>query len=424
MHRNFKAVSLSHKSASIAIRESVALNEETCKRLLKYFKEFTDFTDVLILSTCNRTEIYYSSEQDQSADIIKLIGIHKGLDNISEYTDSFMNITNQDEAVTHLFRVAIGLESQVIGDMQISNQVKKAYQWTADEDMASPFLHRLLHTIFFTNKKVVQETAFRDGAASVSFAATEMIVSFTAEIETPKILICGLGEIGEDVCKNLTSFIKSGVYLTNRTYSKAENLAAECGYDTIPFEEIHKSIGSFDIIVSSVNMVSPLITQSQLKNAAIFTHKFLIDLAVPRSITPDVEELPGVLLYNIDDIKSRATEALKKRIDSIPSVEAIVAEAIVDFNDWSKEMIVSPTIHKLKNALEEIRMEEISRHLKSLNPAEAEKIEKITKSMMQKVIKLPVLQLKAACKRGEAENLIGLLNNLFNLEEPASTAKK
>jgi glutamyl-tRNA reductase len=424
MHKNFKAVSLSHKSASIAIRESVALNEETCKRLLKYLKEFTDFTDVLILSTCNRTEIYYSSEDDQSSDIIKLIGIHKGIDNISEYADSFVNITNQDEVVTRLYRVAIGLESQVIGDMQISNQVKKAYQWTADEDLASPFLHRLLHSIFFTNKKVVQETAFRDGAASVSFAATEMIVSFTNEIENPKILICGLGEIGEDVCKNLASFVKSGVYLTNRTFSKAEKLAAECGFDTIPFEEVHNSIGSFDIIVSSVNMVSPLITQDQLKNAAIFTHKFLIDLAVPRSITPDVEDLPGVLLYNIDDIKSRATEALKKRIDSIPSVEAIVLEAIADFNNWSKEMIVSPTIHKLKNALEEIRLEEISRHLKGLNPTEVEKIEKITKRMMQKVIKLPVLQLKAACKRGEAENLIDLLNDLFNLEKSTDTVKK
>lgn len=424
MHRNFKAISLSHRSASIAIRESVALNEDTSRRLLKYFKEFTDLNDVLILSTCNRTEVYYSSEEDQSSDIIKLIGIHKGLDNIAQLADSFIRINNQVEAVTHLFRVAIGLESQVIGDMQISNQVKKAYQWTADEDLASPFLHRLLHTIFFTNKKVVQETAFRDGAASVSFAATEMIVSFTSEIKDPKILICGLGEIGEDVCKNLSSYVKEGVYLTNRTASKAEKLAEECGYQTIPFEEVSNSFSSFDIIVSSVNMASPLITQDKLRSAFIFTHKFFIDLAVPRSITPDVEDLPGVLLYNIDDIKSRASEALQKRIASIPSVEGIVDEAIADFNGWSKEMVVSPTIHKLKNALEEIRQEEITRHLKSLNPSEAKKIELITKNIMQKVIKLPVLQLKAACKRGEAENLIDLLNDLFNLEKPKEEAKK
>lgn len=424
MYKKFKAVSLSHKSASVAIRELIALDEDTSRRLLNYFKEFTDLTDVLILSTCNRTEIYYSADENQYDTIIKLIGIHKGIDNISQYADSFVNINDHDEAVQHLFRVAIGLESQVIGDMQISNQVKKAYQWTADEDLASPFLHRLLHTIFFTNKKVVQETAFRDGAASVAFAATEMVISFASEINDPKILICGLGEIGEDVCKNLASHLKTGVYITNRTASKAEKLAEECGFEVFPFEDVSEAIHSFDIIVSSVSMTNPLVTQDNLKNAAIFTHKFFVDLSVPRSIAPDVEELPGILLYNIDDIKTKTTQALKKRIAAIPSVEEIVLDGITDFNNWSKEMIVSPTIHKLKNALEEIRQEEITRHIKNLNASEAKKIEEITKSMMQKVIKLPVLQLKAACKRGEAENLIDLLNDLFNLEKPSDKAKK
>ncbi len=424
MYKKFKAVSLSHKSASVAIRELVALDEETCRRLLKYFKEFTDLTDVFILSTCNRTEVYYSSEEDQYDNIVKLIGVHRGIDNISQYTDSFVNINDQDEAVQHLFRVAIGLESQVIGDMQISNQVKKAYQWTADEDLASPFLHRLLHTIFFTNKKVVQETAFRDGAASVAFAATEMVTSFASEISDPKILICGLGEIGTDVCKNLASHLSAGVYITNRTTSKAEELAKECGFEVVPFDDISESIHAFDIVVSSVSMTKPFVTQENLRHAAIFTHKFFIDLSVPRSIAPDIEELPGILLYNIDDIKTKTTQALKKRIAAIPSVEAIVLDGITDFNNWSKEMIVSPTIHKLKNALEEIRKEEITRYIKNLNASEAKKIEEITKSMMQKVIKLPVLQLKAACKRGEAETLIDLLNDLFNLEKPSNKAEK
>ena len=424
MYKKFKAVSLSHKSASVAIRELVALDEETCRRLLKYFKEFTDLTDVFILSTCNRTEIYYSAEEDQYENIVKLIGVHRGIDNISQYTDAFVNINDHDEAVQHLFRVAIGLESQVIGDMQISNQVKKAYQWTADEDLASPFLHRLLHTIFFTNKKVVQETAFRDGAASVAFAATEMVTSFASEINNPKVLICGLGEIGTDVCKNLASHLSTGVYITNRTASKADELAKECGFEVLPFEDISESIHAFDIVVSSVSMSRPFVTQENLKNAAIFTHKFFIDLSVPRSIAPDIEELPGILLYNIDDIKTKTTQALKKRIAAIPSVEAIVLDGITDFNNWSKEMIVSPTIHKLKNALEEIRKEEITRYIKNLNASEARKIEEITKSMMQKVIKLPVLQLKAACKRGEAETLIDLLNDLFNLEKPSNKAEK
>lgn len=424
MHKNFKAVSLSHRSAPVSIREAVTLEEEACRRLLKYFKEFTDLNDVLVLSTCNRTEVYYSSDEDKSGDIIKLIGIHKGLDDVSEYSDYFLHIDNHDKAVQHLFRVALGLESQVVGDMQISNQVKKAYQYTADEDLAGPFLHRLLHTIFFTNKKVVQETTFRDGAASVSFAATEMVLSFTTEIVEPRILICGVGEIGKDVCKNLASNLKTGVFITNRTLSKAQALATECGFEVIPFDEVEKQIHTFDIVISSVSRQKPFITQNQLKDASIFTHKFFIDLSVPRSISTDVEEVPGVLLYNIDDINSKTSEALRRRIAAIPAVEGIVEEAILDFNNWSKEMEVSPTINKLKKALEDIRQEEIARYIKDLNQSESKKIEKITKSMMQKIMKLPVLQLKAACQRGEAENMIGLLNDLFNLEETPDKTKK
>ena len=146
------------------------------------------------------------------------------------------------------------------------------------------------------------------------------------------------------------------------------------------------------------------------------TYKYFIDLAVPRSVEPEVEQLPGVMLYNIDTIRSRANAALARRMEAVPTVEAIIDESVAEFNDWSKEMVVSPTINKLKNALEQIRQEEMARFTKQLSQEEAAKMDKITSSMMQKIIKLPVLQLKAACKRGEAETLIDVLNDLFNLE--------
>ncbi len=410
MYRNFKAVSLSHKSASVEIRERVALNEEECRRLLSYFKEFMDFQDVLVLSTCNRTEVYYSSSTERSSEIVKLIGLQKSLDSKVDYSPYFQNITKHDEAVKHLFRVSVGLESQVVGDMQITHQVKKAYQWSVDADLAGPFLHRLLHSAFFTNKKIVQETAFRDGAASVSFAATETVVSFAEENKDARILLCGLGEIG--------------VYITNRTFSKAKAMAEACGFEAIPFEQALKEVHAYDIIVSSVNFGKHLITKEHLNGASIFTHKVFVDLSMPRSIAPDIEEVPGVLLYNIDEIRNKTTEALERRMAAIPSAEAIVDESIADFKNWSKEMIVSPTIQKLKNALEEIRQEEIARYLKVLNPTESKKVDKITKGIMQKVIKLPVLQLKAACQRGDAENLIDLLNDLFDLEKSTKKVKK
>ncbi len=421
MHKHFKAVSLSYKSAPLNIRELVSFDEEACKRLLKYFKEFTPIVEALVLSTCNRTEVYYSSEKDLSEDIVKLIALERSIDDISTYKDFFVVINQHQDALQHLFDVSMGLEAQVIGDLQISNQVKKAYQWSADEDMAGPFLHRLMHTIFFTNKRVVQETSFRDGAASVSYAAVELIGELTAAVPVPKVLIVGLGEIGEDVCRNLEYLKNKEVFVANRTYEKAEAIATECGYKAIPFDTIYDVLREADVVISSVANKEPIIKKEHLQTGESLSFKYLLDLSVPRSIEKEVEEVHGTLLYNIDDIQSKTSEALEKRLAAIPQVKALIAASTVELLDWSKEMEVSPTINKLKNALEQIRQEEIARHLKGMSTDDSKLVEKVTKSMMQKIIKLPVLQLKAACKRGEAETLIDVLNDLFDLEKQPET---
>jgi len=190
--------------------------------------------------------------------------------------------------------------------------------------------------------------------------------------------------------------------------------------EVIPFENIVQALTEADVVISSVARETPFFTKEMIKRLEILSYKFFIDLAVPRSVETEVESVPGALLYNIDTIQNKASEALQQRINSVPKVKAVIEESIEQFNDWSKEMIVSPTINKLKNALETIRQEELARYMKKLNPDEAKRLDNITKSMMQKVIKLPVLQLKAACKRGEAETLIDLLNDLFNLENQPS----
>ncbi len=421
MHQQFKAISISHHTAPIHVRELVALEEQGCKNLLLQAREVLDIAEMLVLSTCNRTEVYYVAAEDRSEDIIKLIGIQKGMD-IHPYMPYFRSFAEHNEAVRRLFEVSLGIHSQVVGDLQITSQAKHAYQWAADVNMAGPFLHRLMHAIFFANKRVVQETSFRDGAASVSYAAVELLEDLTAALLQPKVLVVGLGEIGTDVCKNLAENKRFSVTLSNRTHIKAEELATDLGFDILPFSQVMEQMHNYDVIISSVAKQEPFITRDLVKNWEIHSYKFLVDLAVPRSIEGNVEEIPGVVVYNIDEIQSRANEALQRRVASIEHVQAIITEALKDFSDWSREMAVSPTINKLKNALEQIRQEEIARHLKGLTPAESERIENITKGLMQKVMKLPVLQLKAACKRGEAETLIDVLNDLFNLE--AQSAKE
>lgn len=401
----------------------MALNETSAKQLMMQVREVTDAGEMLVLSTCNRTELYYSSETDYSVEIVKLLSLQKGIFDFETYAPYFINISNHEEAVQHLFNVSIGLESQVVGDIQIINQVKHAYQWSADLNLAGPFLHRLLHTIFFTNKKVVQETPFRDGAASVSYATVELAEQLTAEMQAPKALVIGLGEMGADVCRNLANSNIKDITITNRTHQRAEELAKECNVKVIPFENVWEAIAASDVVICSISKEEPFISFEKVKALNILSYKFFIDISVPRSVEAKVEEVPGVLVYHIDNIRSKATEALERRINSIPQVKGLIAASIAEFSDWSKEMIVSPTINKLKNALEQIRQEELNRYVKQMTEEESKKVEQITKNIMQKIMKLPVIQLKAACKRGEAETLIDVLNDLFDLEKQSAEIK-
>src|SRR5690606_512080 len=189
MLNKFRALSLSYKNAPVEIREIISLDEKEVFSILTKLKEFFNVTDTLILSTCNRTEVYYAHGLDLSTEIIKLIGLEKGLDKMDSHLEYFKIFNDDRDAIQHLYRVSMGLEAQVIGDMQISNQVKRAYQASVDMEMAGPFLHRLMHSIFFTNKRIVQETAFRDGAASVSYAAVELIEELTSNTFQPRILL-------------------------------------------------------------------------------------------------------------------------------------------------------------------------------------------------------------------------------------------
>ncbi len=417
MQTKFRVISLSHKSAPVHIRELISLDETAIQRLLLKLKEFFSVTDALVLSTCNRTEIYYSHELDLSLELVKLIGIERGLADAIAYLDYFQNLNEEKEAVAHLFRVSMGLEAQVVGDIQISNQVKRAYQAAADLELAGPFLHRLMHTIFFTNKRVVQETAFRDGAASLSYATIELIESLTQNIFQPRVLVIGLGEIGEDVAKNMVHLPSAQIKIANRTYSKAEEIGLPLGFEVIPFEACQKAMEEADVIVCSVRMQEPFITKQLVESFTIPSFKVFIDLSVPRSIETTLEDLPGVVLYNVDNIRSKATAALQNRLDAIPAVEAILQESIEEFEAWQKEMVVSPTIQKLKQSLEQIRQEELGRYLKNVGEKEFVLIDKITKSMMQKVLKVPVVQLRAACQRDEAAEMIELISDLFDLEK-------
>ncbi|KOY87370.1 glutamyl-tRNA reductase [bacterium 336/3] len=413
MHQLLKAVCLTHHKAPVSVREQFALSEQESKDLLIYLKDVFQISEGLVISTCNRTEIYYCAEENLSNQIIQALVAFKANTALEAHTHLFQ-ILEYNQAVEHLYNVSLGLDAQILGDIQVSNQMKKAYQWSADLQMAGAFLHRLLHSIFFTHKRVSQETSFRDGAASTSYAAVELLNEISFSLQEPKILVLGVGEIGTDVCRNLKGKFKN-VTICNRTTSKSTELAQECEFEVADFTNVWKQIEEADVIISSV--ATNFIHQENLQQINIYSHKYFIDLSVPRSVDANVENIAGCMVYDIDHLQAKTNETLKRRQAEIPAVKRIVEEAIADFENWAKEMEISPTIQKLKNALEQIRKEEISKYSKKLSEQEAELIDKITGNLVQKIMKMPILQLKAACKRGEAETLIDVLNDLFDLEK-------
>jgi len=420
MYESLKVVGLSHDSSPISIRESVAFSENESRNFLDRMREILGVEEALILSTCNRTEIYYTSDLDLSNAILNLLKTEKKI--VDDGIDSYFWNKEKLPALRHLFRVALGLEAKVLGDIQISNQVKKAYQCSADQHLSGPFFHRLMHTIFYANKRVVQETVFRDGAASVSYACVGLVQQFIQNFSDPKILVLGLGEIGRDVADNMEE-MNASITLSNRNALTTQTLAKQFGYEVLPFEELRKNIAKFDVIISSVQVPKPIIMKDHI-HEQLLSQKLFVDLAVPRSMDSELDTIDGIILYNVDQIEEQTSGIIERRRAAITEVELILDETIGELKNWSLEMEVSPTIKKLKKALEEIRKEEIARYVGKITEVEQDLIDKVTKRIVQKVIKLPVLQLKAACKRGEAETLVELLNDLFNLEKDELTPKK
>jgi len=410
-----QVVSLSHKIAPISIRESFVFDEQKTKDFLLFIKDLLGIQEAILISTCNRTEVYYFDSIEPEL-VIQALASFKA--KFSSDIRSYFSVLNKTEAsVTHLLRVGIGLESQVLGDLQIINQVKNAYQWCADVQMAGPFLHKLLHSLFFANKRVVQETSFRSGAASLSYATKELAEELLID-KTQPICVLGLGEIGLATVRNIAENGFTNITVCNRTESAVLPLVEEFGIKYTPLQDWKKIVLKSKLIVSALSGDVLSIEKGDMENRQFSGFQYFIDLGLPRSISPEIESESGLILYNLDQIQSKVSAALDLRRSSIPQVENIVISAKEEFLDWTKEMQVSPIIHQMKNALEQIRIEEMGRFLKKVEGAgvQAEWADELTKNLMQRIIKNHVVQLKASCRRGDSEQLVGVLSQIFNIE--------
>jgi glutamyl-tRNA reductase len=415
MSQGFRCLSISHITAPVSIRELFHVPKNEISGLLCFLHEQSSVDELLLVSTCNRTELYYSSAQNKDDLLFDLLCGYRGISSGPSYRSYFESYQTTAAASLHLFRVAMGLEATVLGDIQISGQVKEAYSYAHEAKLAGPFLHRLLHTIFHTNKRVQQETAFRSGAASVSYASVELAQELCVHLNQPKVLVIGFGEMGKNVAQNLLDNTEMQVSICNRTISKVQDFANTHQMQVLSWDELPASVADFDVILSTVGLDEYVVKSEYFPNDLLKT-KYLIDLGVPRSIDVTLGKKPGIVLYNIDEIQNKVNEALAQRQESIAEVEKIIQEEHESFLEWAKSLIISPIIQELRNALEVIRNEEMAKYLKNATEEQIQVVEAVTKGMVQRILKMPVMELKEACKRGEQDQLIGSLRDLFNLE--------
>ena len=414
---------LNHKTAPIEIRERLAFPEDRIETALHQVKSLTSLKENMILSTCNRVEIYAASRDIENAilDLKHFLSRYHAL-SLKEFEKNLYSFVGE-EAVKHIFRVASSLDSMVVGEPQILGQIKSAYNIAVESKTSGLILHRLLHRAFHVAKRVRTETKIGDRAVSVSFVAVELAKKIFETLEKKTVLLIGAGEMCELAARHLVSEGVEKVLVTNRTYERAVALAQEFKGEAIPFDEIGQGLTKADIVISATDSPQYLIHHDQVtkvikdrKNRPIF----FIDIADPRNIEPSVGDIENVYLYNIDDLKKVADENIKDRGKEAQKAEAIVQEEVIKFVNWYHSLEVTPTIVALRKKFEEIGKKELEKTLSlhpNLSDKEKKSLEALTSAILNKILHTPSTLLKQSNDEAMADLYLDTLRTLFQLPE-------
>ena len=430
MPQNFVSVSISHRRAPVAVRERLSMSEAEMKSLLAQIKESV-VREALLVSTCNRTELYaLPAEGEITSDyLIEFILRTKKIpaSEMEEYKDYFERQTYCD-AMSHLFSVIAGIDSQIVGDQQIFAQVKDAFRLSTESGNNGGFLTKLAHAAFRVAKRVISETTLTNGAATISYAAVEFARKIYDDLKTRNILVIGAGETGELAAKHFLERNAGSVTIANRNVAKAREMVERIAPDasggrftTISLEELGVALAKADIIVSATAATEYIVTepmmraalkQRQSKNPVV-----LIDIAVPRDIDPAIAKLSNVFLKDIDDLRSIVDRNLDRRKLEIPKAEKIIQEELDNFLQSLSRLEVGPTIKELRDRFEAIRKEELERHQSKLDEKHFALMDEMTRRMMNRLLHSPMVSLKEP--HGSPEDMltrVEIVRELFALD--------
>lgn len=393
-------VGLSHKTAPVEIRERVAFEADAIAVSLENLQALPAIAEVMIVSTCNRVELYAvtTAPQRAVAELKRYLAESHGI--AEDALCDHLYWYSGEEAVRHVLRVTSSLDSMVVGEPQILGQMKAAYGYACDHKRAGLILNRFMHKAFSVAKRVRTETAIANSAVSVSYAAVELARKIFDSLENKTVLLVGAGEMCELAAKHFVRCGVSKVLVTNRTYSRAEKLAAAFGGEAINFAHFREQLHRVDILLSSTGSPDYVLSAADLKAACKlrrYEPMFLIDIAVPRDIDPAANKLDGLYLYDVDDLQGVVEANLKEREREALKAEQIIGQEVDSFCDWLANLTVRPTIVALRKQLEEVRQNELQRtfaNLKTLDDQQRKAVEAMSSAIVNKILHHPTRLLK------------------------------
>jgi glutamyl-tRNA reductase len=422
-------IGLNHKTASVAVRECLAFSAEDGPQALEALKGLPAIAEALLLSTCNRVEVLFTTTDPDRAvsQVVGFIARFKNQDP-AVFGPALYRIFG-DEAVRHVFRVGASLDSMMVGEPQILGQIKEAFRQATGHKTSGVIINRLMHRSFFVAKRVRSETGIGDHAVSISFAAIELGRKIFGSLEGKNVLLIGAGEMAELAVEHLIRLRAGQIHVANRTFERGLALARRFNGQALRFDELADSLNTVDIIISSTGSPDFVLRREQVKDVLKRRKNrplFFIDIAVPRDIDPAINQLDNAYVYDIDDLKGVIEDNIADRRKEAAKAERIVDEAVVHFRHWCQSLDVVPTIVALQKKLTDMAEAEIKKTLSGLNhlPAEdAEALHRMGRALVKKILHDPAMFLKSQISHGDKAFHLDLARRLFNLDTDATNGE-
>jgi glutamyl-tRNA reductase len=410
---------MSHHSAPIEIREKVTFSPCAARSFLRRLKEEGAVAEAVLVSTCNRTELYAVVEDEGvRGRLFDALAAEKGVER--DFLEQHSYWLADDEAVRHLYRVASSLDSMVVGEGQILGQVREAYRAATEELCAGPILNRLFHTSLRVGKRVRSETGIGDSSLSVPRVAVKLAEEVFGTLRGRRALVLGAGEMSELVVKHLKSSGVQELRIANRTAGRAALIAERVGGVAVGFDSLAEELPNVDVVVSSTGSGEWVVGSALVAGALIHREEplFFIDIEVPRDVDPVVQNLDQAYVYDVDDLQAVVDRNSEDRSAAAAAGEAMIGPAVFDFMGWLSTLHVVPLIKELRDQAERVRRHELTRTLNRLDllPEEAEAVERMSYTLVNKLLHGPIQELKALAESGSPVESAEVRRRLFTLE--------